>query len=28
VAGGPMRDARESIAFVHHTARMTEEINR
>jgi inosose dehydratase len=28
VAGGPMRDARESIAFIHHTARMTEEINR
>jgi inosose dehydratase len=28
VAGGPMRDARESIAFLHHTARMTEEINR
>lgn len=28
VAGGPMRDARESIAFLHHTARMTEEVNR
>ncbi|MGH2887272.1 MAG: sugar phosphate isomerase/epimerase family protein [Solirubrobacteraceae bacterium] len=28
VAGGPMRDARESIAFLHHTARTTEEINR
>jgi inosose dehydratase len=28
VAGGPMRDARESIAFLHDTARMTEEINR
>jgi inosose dehydratase len=28
VAGGPMRDARESIAFLHHTARETEEINR
>ena len=28
VAGGPMRDARESIAFLHQTARMTEEINR
>ena len=28
VAGGPMRDARQSIAFLHHTARMTEEINR
>jgi inosose dehydratase len=27
VAGGPMRDARQSIAFLHHTAR-TEEINR
>jgi inosose dehydratase len=27
VAGGPMRDARESIAFLHHTARTTEEIN-
>jgi inosose dehydratase len=28
VVGGPMRDARESIAFLHHTARTTEEINR
>jgi inosose dehydratase len=28
VAGGPMRDARQSIAFLHHTARMTEEVNR
>jgi inosose dehydratase len=28
VAGGPMRDARESIAFLHHTAQTTEEINR
>jgi inosose dehydratase len=28
VAGGPMRDARESIAFLHHTAQRTEEINR
>jgi inosose dehydratase len=28
VAGGPMRDACQSIAFLHHTARMTEEINR
>jgi inosose dehydratase len=28
VAGGRMRDARESIAFLHHTARTTEEINR
>jgi inosose dehydratase len=28
VAGGPMRDARESVAFLHQTARMTEEINR
>ena len=28
VAGGPMRDARESIAFLHHTALTTEEINR
>ena len=28
VPGGPMRDARESIAFLHHTARTTEEINR
>ncbi len=28
VAGGPMRDARESIAFLHHTARTTEEIYR
>jgi inosose dehydratase len=28
VAGGPMRDARESIAFLHHTARTMEEINR
>jgi inosose dehydratase len=28
VAGGPMRDARQSIAFVHQTARRTEEINR
>jgi inosose dehydratase len=28
VAGGPMRDARESIAFLHQTARTTEEINR
>jgi len=28
VAGGPMRDARESVAFLHDTARMTEEINR
>jgi inosose dehydratase len=28
VAGGPMRDARQSIAFLHDTARMTEEINR
>ncbi len=27
VEGGPMRDARESIAFLHHSARMTEEIN-
>jgi inosose dehydratase len=27
VAGGPMRDARESIAFLHDTARMMEEIN-
>jgi inosose dehydratase len=28
VAGGPMRDARESIAFLHNSARTTEEINR
>jgi inosose dehydratase len=28
VTGGPMRDARESIAFLHQPARMTEEINR
>ena len=28
VTGGPMRDARESVAFLHQTARMTEEINR
>jgi inosose dehydratase len=28
VAGGPMRDARESIAFVHQSARTMEEINR
>ncbi len=28
VAGGPMRDARESIAFLHQTARTTEEIKR
>jgi inosose dehydratase len=28
VAGGPMRDARESIAFVQQSARTTEEINR
>lgn len=28
VGGGPMRDARESIAFLHHSARMTEEVNR
>ena len=28
VAGGPMRDARESIAFLHQTARTTEERNR
>jgi len=28
VAGGPIRDARQSIAFLHQTARMTEEINR
>jgi inosose dehydratase len=28
VAGGPMRDARQSIAFLDHTARTTEEINR
>ncbi len=28
VAGGPMRDARESVAFLQQTARMTEEINR
>ncbi len=28
VAGGPMRDARESIAFLHHSARTMEEINR
>ena len=28
VAGGPMRDARESIAFLHHTALTTEEVNR
>ena len=28
VEGGPMRDARESIAFLHHTARTTEERNR
>ena len=28
VAGGPMRDARDSIAFLHHTALTTEEINR
>ena len=28
VAGGPMRDALQSIAFLHHTARTTEEINR
>jgi len=26
-AGGPMRDARESIAFLHHSALMTEDIN-
>jgi inosose dehydratase len=28
VDGGPMRDARQSIAFLHDTARTTEEINR
>jgi inosose dehydratase len=28
VAGGPMRDALQSIAFLHETARTTEEINR
>jgi inosose dehydratase len=28
VAGGPMRDARQSIAFLHQTAQTTEEINR
>ena len=28
VAGGPMRDARESIAFLYQSARTTEEINR
>lgn len=28
VDGGPMRDARESIAFLHQSARTTEEINR
>jgi inosose dehydratase len=28
VVGGPMRDARESIAFLHQSARTTEEINR
>jgi inosose dehydratase len=28
VAGGPMRDGRESIAFLHQSARTTEEINR
>jgi inosose dehydratase len=28
VAGGPMRDARESIAFLHHSALMSEKINR
>ncbi len=28
VAGGPMRDAQESIAFLHQSARTTEEINR
>lgn len=28
VAGGPMRDARESIAFLHQAARTREEINR
>jgi inosose dehydratase len=28
VAGGPMRDARESIAFLHHSARTMEETNR
>jgi inosose dehydratase len=28
VAGGPMSDARESIAFLHQSARTTEEINR
>jgi inosose dehydratase len=28
VAGGPMRDARKSIAFLHQSARTTEEINR
>jgi inosose dehydratase len=28
VAGGPMRDARQSIAFLHQTARTTEGINR
>ena len=28
VAGGPMRDARESIAFLHQSAPTTEEINR
>jgi inosose dehydratase len=28
VAGGPMRDARESIAFLHQSARTTEESNR
>jgi inosose dehydratase len=28
VAGGPMRDARESIAFLHQSAQTTEEINR
>ncbi len=28
VVGGLMRDARESTAFLHHTARTTEESNR
>jgi len=28
VTGGPMRDAQESVAFLHQPARMTEEINR
>jgi hypothetical protein len=28
VSGGPMRDARQSIAFLHHSARTMEEIDR